>query len=99
MNYPLSSNCYLLIIRLACFFFLSLDPCVRLNCSRYFGSCVLSINSAPECKCLHKCDYQDSPVCGADKNTYFSECALMKDACVREISNKVRHRGQCGKWH
>ena len=76
----------------------SLDPCVRLNCSKYFGSCVLSIHSAPECKCLHDCGYQDRPVCGEDKNTYFSECALMRDTCIREIPNNVKHHGQCSKW-
>lgn len=77
--------------------FILSDPCVRLNCSQYFGACVLSIYSDPECKCLQDCGYQDNPVCGDDKNTYFSECALMKDTCVREIPNRVRHRGQCGK--
>lgn len=84
------------IIFLAISFILS-DPCVRLNCGQYFGACVLSIYSDPECKCLQDCGYQDNPVCGDDKNTYFSECALMKDTCVREIPNRVRHRGQCSK--
>lgn len=81
-----------------CIFLIFTDPCVRLNCSKYFGSCVLSINSAAECKCLHDCRYQDNPVCGDDKNTYYSECALMKDTCIREIPNNVRHHGQCGKY-
>ncbi|XP_028394352.1 uncharacterized protein LOC114518524 isoform X7 [Dendronephthya gigantea] len=71
------------------------DPCMRLKCSKYFGSCVVSLHSVPECKCLHDCDYVDEPVCGKDKNTYFSECALMKDSCIREVPNSVSHGGQC----
>ena len=73
------------------------DPCARLNCSKYFGSCVMSIDSTAECKCLHDCGYEDKPVCGEDKNTYFSKCALMKDSCLREMPNCVKHRGQCSK--
>ncbi|CAI9724482.1 agrin isoform X12 [Octopus vulgaris] len=52
----------------------------------------------PYCRCIEKCDYIFSPVCGSDLVSYTNECNLKRESCLKKKRIKVLIAQQCGGY-
>ena len=70
--------------------------CAELRC--YHGATCSEI-PRPQCVCDINCPDLDSPtenyVCGENGITYFSECRMQKDGCLKQKDIRMAYRGPC----
>ncbi|XP_031566740.1 agrin-like [Actinia tenebrosa] len=69
------------------------DPCDALKC-QYGSTCVRHANKTASCVCP-TCNLRYEPVCGNDGLSYFSECLLLRKACLAGTTITVVYRGRC----
>ncbi|XP_077998686.1 agrin-like isoform X2 [Glandiceps talaboti] len=70
------------------------DPCEGVECKKG-AVCLVEADRQARCRCKDRCGGDDSPVCGSDGNTYESECALHRQACLLGTELQVISNAPC----